>query len=633
MAARGQVLLSREAETGAIAAALGRAREGAGGLVILEGAAGVGKSALLESALAQARDGGTRVLSARSAELERDNPFGVIHQLYAPALDTTPPTERAELLAGAVAPAAGLLSADAGSDGSHAAGFATMHALYWLTCELADSPLVIAVDDAHWADRSSLRALEYLARRLSELPVLLVIALRSDEPGARAELLDALRVVADTRLVLGPLDAEAVARLVRAQLPGLDDATAVAFGSATGGNPLYVQELLRTLGSRADLNADDVTAASIRILGDRVLRRVERVDVQAAALVAGLAILDSGARLRVAAELVGIPEPRAASIAHQLRRLEILTREDPVVFTHPLIRRSVYDAISERDRGIAHRRAADLLLAAGAPIESVAAHLREVPPGSDAALAQILADAADAAVAHGGTDEALVWLERAVGETVPSGVRADLLARLGAAQAAAHDPAAITSFTEALTQAEGPALRTRISVQLAELLGFSGDWSAAVAIATSAEQELADVDAELRAEVAAIRAVITLFDPAGINDFDRRRPLYEQLAGEDHWASYALAALLGVEAANRGRVTAALEWSKRAVDGGRCSVSAALERGRRPRPSRRSSSPTTCMGPRRCGRPWRSPHGRRARSSDCSRRWPIAAGSTPGTEI
>ena len=95
-----------------------------------------------------------------------------------------------------------------------------MHAIYWLTAELSlNLPLLAVVDDAHWADVSSLRALDYLARRLGDLPIALVVAFRPDEPGAAADLLDGLRSAADLRVIPEPLGREAVALIVRERVP------------------------------------------------------------------------------------------------------------------------------------------------------------------------------------------------------------------------------------------------------------------------------------------------------------------------------------------------------------------------------------------------------------------------------
>ncbi len=539
--------------------------------MVLEGAAGTGKSALIALTGRRASSGGLRVLAARGGELEQDHPFGLIRQLYEPLLAAADPQRRMRLLAGAAAPAAWVLGVGTGATGVHAAGFAAMQAIYWLTAHVAEEgPLVLTVDDAHWADPSSLRALDFLGRRIAELPAMLLVALRPQEPGSRMELLDELRGVAGDRVPLGALAPESAAVLVRARIPEASAEICDACHRATAGNPLYLQELLRSIA--ADEGVPDVGTvlqASLPTLGDRVIRRVERVAGDAPALARAMAVLGNGTRLAVAAQLAAVPEAQAGRIAHRLRRIELLRAEDPITFVHPLIRRSVYDAIPETERQAAHRQAARLLEAAGAPPEAVAAHLRTLTPTGDPPVAAALLEAAEHALQRAAVDEAVGWLERALAEDAPHPPRAQLLARLGAARAIQRDPAAIADLREAYELTEDPELRGRVGVTLAELLAHAGQWNASIDVIESLAPGLGDAGSELEAEVAAIRGIATLNDPALIADFNRRRASYVALARGDHWASYALAALLAVEAANRGRPGEALAFGERALEGGR----------------------------------------------------------------
>ena len=289
----------------------------------------------------------------------------------------------------------------------HAAGFAAMHAIYWLTAQLAEEgPLLLAVDDAHWSDTSSLRALDYLARRATELPVMLLVALRSDEPGAAEDLLDHLRTSADAeRLTLGALRPESVALIVRSRIPGASDGVCAACEEVTSGNPLYLQELLRSLGSGGVLSAEEVMEATVPSLGNRVIRRAGRVSEDAPALARAMAVLGDGARLGTAAALASVPEGVAGEIAHRLRRIEVLASEDPFVFVHPLVRRSVYDAIPEAERQAAHRTAAGLLVQSGVQPEAVAAHLRMLAPSRSDWVAKTLLAAAERALDRAAPDE------------------------------------------------------------------------------------------------------------------------------------------------------------------------------------------------------------------------------------
>jgi predicted ATPase len=147
-------------------------------MLLLEGRAGIGKSSLVEVACSRAAELGHEVLRARGSELESGFAFGVVRQLFERRLAGTDPGEREALLAGPAAAVRPLLAGEvagalAGGVAAPLAGdssFAVLHGLYWLVVNLAArGPLLIAVDDAHWADEPSLRWLAYLARRLDGL--------------------------------------------------------------------------------------------------------------------------------------------------------------------------------------------------------------------------------------------------------------------------------------------------------------------------------------------------------------------------------------------------------------------------------------------------------------------------------
>jgi hypothetical protein len=146
-------LLERTAELRALAAALEAACSGTGAVVLVEGAAGIGKTSLLNAARHRAQARGMAVLSASGSQLERSFAMGVVRQCFEPELRRH---ERPEtLLAGAAGLAArALVEVPAAED---AAPGGVLHGLYWLTANIAErTPLLIAIDDAHWADEASL---------------------------------------------------------------------------------------------------------------------------------------------------------------------------------------------------------------------------------------------------------------------------------------------------------------------------------------------------------------------------------------------------------------------------------------------------------------------------------------------
>jgi predicted ATPase len=176
-------LLEREGELAALDAAIDAAQSGDGRVVVIEGAAGIGKTRLLTEARSLAAE--FDVLTARAGELESDLAFGIVRQLFEPALAAAPAGDRDELLSGAAALAGSLFARtpnNANREGTETP-FAILHGLYWLAANFAlRRPTLLAVDDLHWTDEPSLRWLGYVARRLEGLPLLLVTATKRDHP-------------------------------------------------------------------------------------------------------------------------------------------------------------------------------------------------------------------------------------------------------------------------------------------------------------------------------------------------------------------------------------------------------------------------------------------------------------------
>ena len=169
-------------------------------MALLEAPAGQGKTALLRVLRARAAEAGLRVLGATGAPLERDFAFGIVRQLFDAELHRADPARRAAAVRGRGG--AGRAGLRRGRRGGRRASHSTLYGLYWLCANLAaEQPLLVVVDDAHWADAPSLRFLDALARRVEDLPVLLAVAARPAEPGAEQELLDGLATAPATRLL------------------------------------------------------------------------------------------------------------------------------------------------------------------------------------------------------------------------------------------------------------------------------------------------------------------------------------------------------------------------------------------------------------------------------------------------
>ena len=248
----GQMLLERDHELARIEEAVVATSRGGQGLLLIEGPAGIGKTALLASACELGREHGLLTLGARGSEMEAAFPFGVVRQLFAPHLSLMTARERRLALSGGAAGAGRLLAARlAGNDARTAqepsSWFAALNSLYMFTANVAaGKPVLLAVDEAHWSDAPSLRFLLYLARRLESLPVLVALAARVEEQESDARLFGQLRSEPDLEVVRPrPLSESAVALVIERDLGMAPDRVFVtACHGATAGNPFLTRELV-----------------------------------------------------------------------------------------------------------------------------------------------------------------------------------------------------------------------------------------------------------------------------------------------------------------------------------------------------------------------------------------------------
>jgi predicted ATPase len=277
------VLLERDAQLVEVRAAIDAVAQGSGSVVIVSGPAGVGKTSLLRVAAEHARAAGFEVLSARGDELERDLAHGVTRQLLDRAVSKLDDGQRAALLGGAAALAAPVL----GLPATHAPPsadpeFAARHGLTWLVAGLAERrPVVLVLDDVQWADAPALRWLAYLAQRLDELAVAVLLARRSGEDCPDGAALDAICRAAH-ELELRPLSREAVAELVCART-GLapDDELVEGCMAASGGNPFLLDATLTALDEEGTPSLRRPLAGARRV-GPVIVRRLARLPPDAA---------------------------------------------------------------------------------------------------------------------------------------------------------------------------------------------------------------------------------------------------------------------------------------------------------------------------------------------------------------
>jgi DNA-binding CsgD family transcriptional regulator len=504
-------LFERERELGVLERAIEYAAGGSAGLVLLEGQAGIGKSRLLAEVRGRAAERGMVVMFARGGELERDFPFGVVRQLYEPRLAEE--TVRGRVLRGAAGAAATVFGLSGDRPADDASGewtFGALHGLYWLTVNLSsEAPLLLAVDDLHWCDRTSLRFLAYLTRRLEGLPILVVGTVRPSDPGSDEALLAELTSDPSARLIApGPLSAAAAAEVVRERL---GEAVAPAFAEAchasTHGNPLLLTELLKALDAER-VPPDEAHLGLVADLGPRaasraVLLRLARLPGDAVSVARALAVLGDGADFAVVGALAGLDDEPVAAALRELVRAEILRPQPTLGFVHPLVQAAVYRDPAPGERELSHERAARLLLGLDAPPEQVAAHVVEMPRSGEDWVLEVLRAAANSAFAKGAPDVAIVSLRRALAEPLSPHVRTELLFELGRAQALTSLPDSAEALRRAYDGARDPMIRGHAADWLACTLNFleRPDEAAEIARRTALElpSDLDDLGRQLEA--------------------------------------------------------------------------------------------------------------------------------------
>ena len=344
--------VGRDAELALLEQLLADVGAGRGRALLIEGEPGIGRSALLSAGLAAAEPSGVRVLRGACEELTRPFP------LWAPAQTLAPeglPARRQ----GAVAEDPVTAAAD------------QLAALVDRLC--AVGPLVLAIEDLHWADGATLRLWERLGRATASAPLLLVATRRPVPVRPELDLLrDELRASGGVLIDLGGLTEPEVAKLAAERLGGAPGPRLARLLASAAGNPLYTGELLRARRDAPDPLSDaprDLGAASARAITDRLdfLSARTRDTLRTAALL--------GQDFTVA-DLATVAEEPPDILAEELDEATAarLVEADGTYmrFRHGLIRRSLCATMPTALRAALHQHAAKALIDAGAPVERVA---------------------------------------------------------------------------------------------------------------------------------------------------------------------------------------------------------------------------------------------------------------------
>jgi DNA-binding CsgD family transcriptional regulator len=418
----GQGILGREGELAQVGSFLGPAPGGAA-VLLLEGAAGIGKTTLWHAGVSLARARGHRVLSCRAAESEARLSYAALGDLFDFDLPDLPAPQRRAL-------DAALLRAEVegAPPDQRAVSVASLGVLRALA---AAGPVVVAIDDVQWLDAPSARVLAFVVRRLEDAPIRFLVALRAGSGGDPLGLVQAGPAPSLHRVSVGPLAEEAMTRLLRARTGGdLTRPVLLRLHRISEGNPLFALEIARALTGQG---ARPAPGEPLPVPED--LQALLRTRLAALPSSAADGLLVVAAAARPTEELVVAASARPDRAPAGLKRAEeagVLRRAGGRLgFTHPLLGSTVHAMATPQARRTVHRRLAELV----ADPEERARHLALAAGGPDPEVARALEEAGRHARRGGAPDAAAELLELARKLTPPED-GAGLLGR--AVEAAGH---------------------------------------------------------------------------------------------------------------------------------------------------------------------------------------------------
>ena len=539
----------------------------------MAGEPGIGKSRLLAELRSLAEDRGYIVLHGQAAEFERDRPFGVVIETIDPYLGARfddgldEPLEEVRGELGAIFPSLRNGAAPTPVIGDER--YRAHRAVRALFEQLADAkPVVIVLDDVHWADDATIELIGALLRRSPDAPVLLALAFRT--ASAPARLNAALATPLATRVELAQLSEDEAAAL----LGDLDRGALAAIYRHGGGNPFYLEQLAR-LDQPGALDAADAGAVAAGVpagVAASLAEEITALSPTAAALLEGAAVAGEPFDPDLAGEVGELDRAQALGALDELLERELIRpTEVPrrFIFRHPLVRRTVYEGIGGGTRLAAHGRAATGLAARGASATERAHHVEQAAGPGDADAIEILLEAAEAASGRAPA-VAVRWLDgalRLLGDDDPRQVStrialASALRAIGELERCRE----ILLETIELLEAEDDARRIELTAWCAAVEHWLGRHEDAHARLLRAWEELSDHSG---AESAALQIELAI-DGLYSLDFEQTRTMGAgALATARRLDDPALianaAAALALGEATEGEIAAAREHHREAV--------------------------------------------------------------------
>jgi DNA-binding CsgD family transcriptional regulator len=368
----------RADELKVIGALIAAVAQGRGGVLVIEGPPGIGKSRLLTEVLALAEKTGVRALFGEAFEYQQTVPF---FSLFMATLRADPPVGDAQALR------------ELG--GSIDLGYWVINDLHdAINAAAAETPLVIVLEDIHWADNGTLLALRSLATVGPDVAVLWVLTARTGAGGPAAqETLSALHRANATFVRLAAMTPDAVADMVQDAVRARADASLLNLAAKAHGNPFLVSELIGGLGEEGRLNVSGGRAAAAgdelpRRLGAGMQQRLDQLSNAASQVVRVAAVLpDRFSAGLLAAMLERRPAALASAVEEAVRADLLIEDGERLRFRHDLLREATRQSLPQSLRRAMERQSATVMLDMGAAPEEVATQLaRSAEPGDKEAI-------------------------------------------------------------------------------------------------------------------------------------------------------------------------------------------------------------------------------------------------------